>query len=262
MTPHGRACSGLRMLFYHRVSRDHDELAVTPERFERQMDELAERGWSVVDAVSAMRLMEQGDDDGTIGLCFDDGYADIAEHALPVLERHGFSATVFLPTGVIDGTATFSWYDEQPPMLDWRTIRRLDQGPTLRFGAHTITHPSLLELSDDQAWEEIAGSKWMLEAHLGRTVDAFCYPAGLFGERERDMVDEAGYTLATSCEPGVNSGETDRLALRRLQIGPRDRAIDFRAKVGGGHDAPSALRSAFRRRRYGVDLSPNGSLSR
>jgi hypothetical protein len=43
----------------------------------------------------------------------------------------------------------------------------------------------------------------------------------------------------------------DTLALRRRQIDPRDRRLDFRAKVAGGHDTPLPLRGLYRRVRYG-----------
>jgi hypothetical protein len=39
--------------------------------------------------------------------------------------------------------------------------------------------------------------------------------------------------------------------LRRRQIDPRDRLLDFRAKVAGGHDTPLPLRGLYRRVRYG-----------
>ena len=82
-------------------------------------------------------------------------------------------------------------------------------------------------------------------------MTVFSYPAGLFGERERRLVVEAGYRFAVSCEPGVNLPATDRFALRRRQIDARDRLLDFKAKVGGGHDSPLPLRGAYRRLRYG-----------
>jgi hypothetical protein len=83
-------------------------------------------------------------------------------------------------------------------------------------------------------------------------VRAFCYPAGLFGARDRQLVADAGYDFATSCEPGVNLPTTDTLALRRVQVDPRDRMLDFRAKVFGGHDAPPLARGVYRRLRYGA----------
>lgn len=244
--------TGLRILFYHRVSDDRDALAVSPRRFREQMDFLAFAGYRVVDAIEAAGYLVRGEvPRKTIGLNFDDGYLDVAENALPVLEEHGFRATVFVATGVIDGTATFGWYRHQPPLLTWDEIGELDRIETLRFEAHSVTHPNLLTLDDEAAREEIAGSKLALEARLGRAVDAFCYPAGLFGERERLFVAEAGFRVAVSCEPGVNVPGIDLLALRRRQIDARDGLVDFRAKVGGGHDTPLPLRGLYRRLRYG-----------
>jgi peptidoglycan/xylan/chitin deacetylase (PgdA/CDA1 family) len=137
-------------------------------------------------------------------------------------------------------------------MLTWEQVRALDRAGTLRFGAHTVTHPNLTTIDDDAARREIAGSKAALEARVGHPVTTFCYPAGLFGARERGLVAEAGFRLATSCEPGVNTPETDPLALRRLQVVRRDRMLDFRAKIGGGHDAPGRLRAVYRHRRFGT----------
>jgi peptidoglycan/xylan/chitin deacetylase (PgdA/CDA1 family) len=242
---------GLRILFYHRVCDDRDELAVRPARFAEQMARLARDGLRAVDVEEGHALLTGGQAEGVVGLCFDDGYADVARHAVPVLERHGFRATVFLATGVIDGTAAFTWYATQPALLTWDDVRALDGAGTLRFGAHTVTHPNLLALDEAAARTEIAGSRAALEERLGHAVGAFCYPAGLFGARERGLAAEAGFALATSCEPGVNGPDSDPLALRRVQIDARDRLLDFRAKVGGGHDAAPALRAVYRRLRFG-----------
>jgi peptidoglycan/xylan/chitin deacetylase (PgdA/CDA1 family) len=243
---------GLRILFYHRVSDDDDPLAVPPLRFRRQMELLAERGYDVVGLAEAVELLERGVvPDRVIALNFDDGFLDVAENALPELERLGFRATVFLPTGVIDGTASFLWYRHQPRVLGWDEIRQLDDEGTLRFEAHSVTHPNLLLLDREAARHEIRQSKAVLEARLGRPVEAFCYPAGLFGERERAFVAEAGFRVAVSCEPGVNLPGGDPFALRRRQVDPRDSLLDFRAKVGGGHDTPLPLRGLYRRMRYG-----------
>jgi peptidoglycan/xylan/chitin deacetylase (PgdA/CDA1 family) len=243
---------GLRILFYHRVSDDHDELAVSPRRFREQMELLATSGCRVVDLVEAADALRAGSSlRRTVVLNFDDGYLDVVQNALPVLEAHGFAATVFVPTGAIDGTARLSWYRRQPPLLAWKDIVELDRGQALRFEAHTVTHPNLLAVSDEAARAEVVGSKHALEANLGRAVEAFCYPAGLFGERERRLVAEAGFRLAVSCEPGVNHPGTEMLALRRRQIDARDTLLDFRAKLGGGHDSPLPLRGTYRRLRYG-----------
>jgi peptidoglycan/xylan/chitin deacetylase (PgdA/CDA1 family) len=245
--------SGLRVLLYHRVSDDDDPLAVTPARFREQMDMLASAGYRVVDLLEALALLDGGAlPPRTLGLTFDDGFTDVREAALPVLMAHGFRATVFVTTGVSDGRRSFTWYQRQPPVLGWDEITALDRQGTLRFEAHTVSHPNLLAVDDATAAAEIRDSRSELEERLERAVRAFAYPAGLYGERERRLVAEAGYGAAVTCEPGVNALGTDRLALRRRQIDSRDRLIDFRAKVGGGHDTPLPLRRLYRRVRYGM----------
>jgi peptidoglycan/xylan/chitin deacetylase (PgdA/CDA1 family) len=237
---------------YHRVTDEQDELAVSRRRFRQQMVFLASNGYRVVDVPEFANALATGElPEGLLGLSFDDGYRDVAENALPVLAEFGFRATVFVATGVTDGRAAFAWYGKQPPVLGWDEVVELDREGTLGFEAHTVTHPNLLAVDDRQAAEEIAGSKAELERRLGRAVTAFSYPAGLFGERERRLVVEAGYRFAVSCEPGVNVQATDRFALRRRQIDARDRLFDFRAKVTGGHDTPLPLRGVYRRLRYG-----------
>jgi peptidoglycan/xylan/chitin deacetylase (PgdA/CDA1 family) len=249
----GSGGEGLRVLFYHRVADDRDELAVPVRRFREQMEFLVAEGYSVLDVTQIAALLDAGElPERTIGLTFDDGCRDVGENAAPVLAEYGFRATVFVATGVAGGRASLAWYASQPPVLGWEEIVALDRGDTLEFEAHSVTHPNLLAVDDEQAELEIAGSKAELEEHIGRPVTAFSYPTGLFGEREKQIVARAGYELAVSCEPGVNLPTTDRLALRRRQIDARDRLLDFKAKVAGGHDTPLPLRGVDRRRRYGT----------
>jgi len=243
---------GLRILFYHRVSDDRDELAVTPRNFRRQMDYLASQSYRVVDVLTALELLDGGAESAkTIGLSFDDGYLDVAEEALPILQERGFRATVFIPTAVAAGWARFHWYRQQPPVLGWDEIIELDREGSLSFEAHSLTHPNLLALRDEAAREEIVGSKAALEARLHRPVELFAYPSGLFGLRERGLVEAAGFRAAVTCEPGLNTRGTDRFSLRRCQVDARDSLLDFLAKVGGGHDSPLPLRASYRRHRYG-----------
>jgi peptidoglycan/xylan/chitin deacetylase (PgdA/CDA1 family) len=244
------ASAGLRILFYHRISDDRDPLAVSPGRFAEHMATLRADGYEVVDVVTgAQRLASGASVERLLGLCFDDGYRDVAEHAVPALERHGMRATVFVATGVAGGRARFEWYARQPPVLGWPEIAALDRGSPLRFEAHTVTHPNLLRLDADAARREIEGSKAELEDRLGRPIAAFCYPGGCFAPRERELVARAGFDFATTCEPGANRPDTDPLALRRLPVDALDRAADVRAKAEGGFDRPLAVRTAYRRAR-------------
>jgi peptidoglycan/xylan/chitin deacetylase (PgdA/CDA1 family) len=150
---------------------------------------------------------------------------------------------------------TFHWYKHQPPLLSWNDIVALDRASPLTFEPHSISHPNLMTLPDHEAEREIAGSKEVLEARLGRPTSVFCYPVGLFTAREHALVAGAGYRYAVSCESGVNLPRTDPFALRRTQILGHDSLLDFRAKIDGAHDAPLLLRDLYRRWRYGFKLS-------
>jgi peptidoglycan/xylan/chitin deacetylase (PgdA/CDA1 family) len=245
---------GLRILLYHRVSDDRDPLSVSPRRFREQMELLAASGLVATDVAAATRRLAGDPEAQLIALSFDDGYSDVAEHALPVLETLGFGATVFVATGLVDGTCLPTWYECPPPLLRWPEISELDHRGTLRFEAHSLSHRNLTLLDDGEAQLEIVQSKRVLERELGREVEAFSYPGGVSGEREETLVEDAGYQLAVTCEPGLNPPGGNPFALRRTQIDARDTLLDFRAKLGGGHDTALPGRSLYRRSRYGGSM--------
>ncbi len=84
------------------------------------------------------------------------------------------------------------------------------------IGAHTMTHCNLSEVPLDVARREIFESKKVLENLIGRPVRHFCYPYGGFNTEVRDLVIEAGFETATTCEMGFNLPDTDKFALRRI----------------------------------------------
>lgn len=91
-----------RVLMYHRVATDPLDaqlLCVTPENFDAQMHFLAQNR-RVVPLHQLIAEAGQGQFiPGSVAVTFDDGYADNLENALPVLERYGIHATVFVCTG-------------------------------------------------------------------------------------------------------------------------------------------------------------------
>lgn len=243
--------AGFRVLLYHRVCSERDPLAVSIERFEQQLECLADDGYAVVPVAAALRALAAGAARSRlIALSFDDGYRDVAEHAVPLLRRHGFRGSLFVATGLVDGRARPSWYGRNPPaVLTWNELRSLDATGELEIEAHSVTHRDLVRLADAEARAEIAASRDELERRLGHPVGGFSYPAGRYGERERRLVAEAGFTYAVTCDPGPNRAETNRYALRRIEVLGSDGLHDFRARLGGGHDAPMPLRDTYRRLR-------------
>jgi peptidoglycan/xylan/chitin deacetylase (PgdA/CDA1 family) len=238
---------GLRILYYHRVSRDSDPLAVTPDTFRRQMETLAASGQRVLDLYDADNL-ELAPGEAAIALTFDDGYRDILEHALPVLRSHGFPSTVFVVPGVIAGTTAFSWYPPgaAPPVADWDELRAEERAGLVRFEPHSLTHPILPSLSREQARHEIAGSMEAVAHELGRPARLFCYPAGYYSQRELDLASECGLRAAVTCEFGANHAPFASHELRRTIVERSDPIWLFRGRLAGATDAPPPGRRSRR----------------
>lgn len=238
---------GLRILYYHRISSERDPLAVTPDAFRRQMDALAASGQRVVDLYEIDELTLEPDE-AAIALTFDDGYRDVLEQGLPVLREHGFPSIVFVVPGAIAGLARFSWYGAgaMPPLAGWDELRDAESEGLVRFEPHTVTHPVLTTIAQDDARREIAESKRAVEHELGRPARIFCYPGGYYSQREVDLVRESGYRAAVTCEFGVNAAPFAHNELRRTIVERSDPLWLFRARLAGATDGPPPGRRARR----------------
>lgn len=249
--------AALPVLAYHWVDDDtagpYARWGVTPRAFERHMASLADRGWRTVplEAVSGS-LRGIAGRARTFALTFDDGYRDIETRVLPVLERHGFEATVFVPTDLVGGLSRWDAADGAPAreLLDWETVKRLDGGP-IRFGSHTCTHRRLTGLVDDELEREVVESRERLEAELRRPVRTFSYPYGDLDGRADAVVRSAGYAVAVTSMPGLNRASRDPLRLRRVSVGLHDDVRALLFKMATGHE-PRTLVSALVGRQSGA----------
>lgn len=192
----------MRTLLYHRIvpAADHGErFCVSLEGFERQMHALERRGWRGGSIGEAAGGDGQPLENRRFALTFDDGYEDFERLALPVLERCGFTATVFVVTGYVGGTADWGG-GPGIPLLGWTSIRDLRERG-IEFGSHTRTHPHLADLPPARAREEIRGSRKELEDHLGSRVRWLAYPYGESDRGVRELAREAGYEDAFGVLP-------------------------------------------------------------
>ena len=96
----------LSILIYHRVLARPDPLfpgEVDAALFERQL-RLVKRFHTPLPLAEAVQRLQDGSLPARAAcITFDDGYADNAQVALPLLQRHGLHATFFIATGYLDG---------------------------------------------------------------------------------------------------------------------------------------------------------------
>jgi peptidoglycan/xylan/chitin deacetylase (PgdA/CDA1 family) len=182
------------ILLYHRIAvvagDNYPALTVDPYRFSDQMDAIAASGAvsltmsQVVDAARNKTVFPRG----VIAITFDDATEDQFLYVFPVLQRDHLHATFFVPTGRVG----------RPGYLTWAQIETMRASGLIEFGAHTINHRDLTKMARAQAWQEIAGSRAILEARLHTAVTSFAYPFGTFDREIEALVLLAGYSNAVT----------------------------------------------------------------
>jgi peptidoglycan/xylan/chitin deacetylase (PgdA/CDA1 family) len=139
---------GLSILIYHRVLAERDALlpgVPDADRFERHMRVL-KRFFHVMPLTTAVRHLRQGTlPSRALCITFDDGYADNATLALPILQRHGLHATFFIATSYLDGGQM--WNDD---IIDY-----VRQAPAGRLDFSMIGHGSLPGFTVEQKRQAI-----------------------------------------------------------------------------------------------------------
>jgi hypothetical protein len=116
-------------------------------------------------------------------------------------------------------------------VLGWDELRDL-AADGVTMGPHTRTHAFLDQVSTEQARAEIAGSRDDLERELGTAPAAFAFPAGQHTDAVVDILQDEGFEVAFTTEPGINDlGRADWLRLRRINIGGRSTLSLIRARL-------------------------------
>jgi peptidoglycan/xylan/chitin deacetylase (PgdA/CDA1 family) len=226
------------ILMYHRVSpgpaRGLERYCVDPGRFDQQIGYLRQAGyWGVTPEDLLHALSRNLPLPGRpVMLTFDDGYADFAEHAWPVLQRHDFSATVFVVADAVGGRATWD-ADYGPPaeLMDWTTLVDLSASG-VRIENHGAAHRPRSRLSVRECYRDVLRGAALIAKATGRAPLAFCYPYGAHDRVAECVVREAGAQLAFTSAAGVASLASHPLRLPRVEVSGFDDLQSFARKLG------------------------------
>jgi peptidoglycan/xylan/chitin deacetylase (PgdA/CDA1 family) len=229
---------GPPILLYHRICRAEEwhpsEIIVTTAVFREQMRYLA-RGDYYTPSLSEV-LAWNGRAPPTsktpVIITFDDGYADNFENAFPILQEFGFTAAVF---PVLDLQRRLTWWDHLPvrtALLTPENIRSMEAAG-IEFGSHSVSHASLVRLSDSELAEELTRSREVLGSIVDRPLPVFAYPYGELDERVKRAVQSTGYSAALAVNSGPLGMHGDLFEIRRLPITNIANAAYMRFKLSG-----------------------------
>jgi peptidoglycan/xylan/chitin deacetylase (PgdA/CDA1 family) len=218
------------VLMYHSVAPYADDpyhVTVSPERFEEQMRWLGRRGLRGVSMTELLAAQRRRCDDGLVGLTFDDGYADFLQCAVPVLRRHGFTATAFVIAGRLGGVTAWDARGPRKPLLTAREVQAAVKAG-IEIGSHGLRHVSLTDTTDRELARELRLSRRILADVTGTAVSGCCYPYGHVDARVADGTADAGYAYACAIWA---SDLTGPYVLPRVYAGQADGPARLYAKM-------------------------------
>ncbi len=244
-----RPAPGLVILLYHRVGgRAPIEVDLDLGLFTDQIAELR-AGHDVVTLAEGLASLSDPMSPLTapVVVTFDDGTADFAELALPVLVEHGVPVTLYVATDFVDQAQTFP--DGGVP-LSWNALRDASSTGLVDVGSHTHTHALLDRLASDRIAEELDRSISLVEEHVGARPRHFAYPKAVPGSLAADALVRARFSSAALAGTRANPNGTDPYRLARSPVQRGDGMRWFRHKAAGGLGFEDTMRRALNRRRY------------
>lgn len=236
------------ILTYHSIDDSGSILSTTAPMLRRHLNSLVSQGIEVVGPGEISETTSPA----AVALTFDDGFANFYTQAFPALVMEGLTATVLVVAGKCGGRG--DWVGQPSALKDrglltWSRIREL-QAAGMKFGAHSMTHPSLPDLAIDAAAAEILDSKRAIEDQTGKAVECFAYPYGEYTEPIAEIV-AANFRIGLSTDMGFVTSSSRAEALERIDAYYLRRGfwIDrLFGPLGGGYVACRATARGLRKR--------------
>lgn len=238
------------VLGYHRVVDQvrRPDTEISKADFEAQMQQLKDQGITVI-PMHDLLAWKRGEKDipaHSAVITLDDGWKSQYEAAWPILQKFGYPCTLFVYTDYVKGGPKSGGQS-----ITWEQIAEMrDAG--VDIGAHTISHKDLRGNKrgpnapdyDAWLWNELNGSKQMLEQRLGIKIEAMALPFGFYNAHVQEVAKKAGYDAIFTVYGQKISHGSPNDALGRYMIEankPKVFASAIQFGGGGSQKAPEAV---------------------
>jgi peptidoglycan/xylan/chitin deacetylase (PgdA/CDA1 family) len=118
----------------------------------------------------------------------------------------------------------------------WAELREMADSELVEIGSHTVTHPILASLTDEESWQEMTVSRAQIEEGLGRQIGSFCFPNGKpsdYRPSHLQQLRDAGYNGAVVARFGMASRGANLYELPRIGVSGRSDALSFSKSLDG-----------------------------
>jgi peptidoglycan/xylan/chitin deacetylase (PgdA/CDA1 family) len=143
---------------------------------------------------------------------------------------------------------------EPPPKYapcSWSELREMADSGLVEIGSHTVTHPILASVTDQESWLELTVSRTQIEEGVGRQVRCFCFPNGKpsdYRPSHLQQVRGAGYSSAVVTSFGMPGRGADPYVLPRIGVSGKSDALSFCKYLDGSEYYQEKLVRSFARR--------------
>jgi peptidoglycan/xylan/chitin deacetylase (PgdA/CDA1 family) len=144
---------------------------------------------------------------------------------------------------------------DKPPAkyrpCSWSELREMAESGLVDIGSHTVSHPIMSSITDDESWQELVRSRREIESGVGRQVTCFCFPNGMaedFRASQARQVANAGYSCSVVAEFGLVARGGSPYEIPRIGMGQKSDVFEIAKYLDGPAHYQRELGTLFGRR--------------
>lgn len=241
----------LPVLMYHNISINKTKLndgTVSPDKFREDMLYLKALGYTTILPKELVAYKEGKSNlpDNPVLITFDDGYKSNYDYAFPILKELNMKAVISI-IGWSVGRDTFP--DNKTPIIphfNWEEAKEMYMSGLIDIQAHSynLHNPAIdgygqgvlprkKESKEDYAKRFRADTlklKKFIEKYVGNEVLMYTYPYGKYTELTNKIIEEEGFKISLSINPGISNITDDLFLLNRINM-PSESSVDSMRRI-------------------------------
>jgi peptidoglycan/xylan/chitin deacetylase (PgdA/CDA1 family) len=218
---------GLRVLKYHSINNEPINKHLWNLDMNFFSDHLSCINEKRIKVYKTNELISSIPNQGLV-ITFDDGFRDNFEIAAPLLFKLNMPFSVFVITDFVS--------QSRKEYVDEVMLKEFAEHPLVTIGSHSCSHAKLTNCNLTDMKNEISDSKHYLEDLVGKEINTFSYPHGLFNEAVRKEVIKSGYKLGFTSHFDINLANKDKFTLNTTELWNTDNLTNFKKKINGDWD--------------------------
>jgi len=219
-------------LCLHHVSTNTDggakyrQFLITPEGLARVIRSARAAGLEFISMAEILKDPEafwRTDHSRKVVMTYDDGYENFLTDALPVLEREGCPAIVFVVAGKFSGQNDWDPDLPQARLMSLEQMQQVTRSGLITIGSHGLLHRRLQTLSPEELNREIEDSHRILATGLGAGyLPVLAYPYGNYSAAVVERAKASPFQYAFTIKRGHWLPSTAAYEVPRFCIGMQD----------------------------------------